>query len=263
MSNVKGFGKALVIITGASRGFGRALALEIAARVDAARSVLILAARSEDKLRDLQTHLIRVASQLTVRCVTADLSRKEDVERIITVLRETQCANIDHLMLFNNAASLGDVSRYCRDFTDVDEVDSYLSFNVSSALCLTTGVLRAVPRRVGLTRVIVNISSLGAIKPFASWVLYCTGKAAREMMFRVLAEEEPDLRVLSYAPGPLDTDMQLQARSSSADGSVRSACSGLHAQGRLLTCEESVTKLMKVLLEGNFTSGDHMDFYDL
>lgn len=100
-----------------------------------------------------------------------------------------------------HAGSLGDVSRYCRDFTDVDEVDSYLSFNVSSALCLTTGVLRAVPRRVGLTRVIVNISSLCAIKPFASWVLYCTGKAAREMMFRVLAEEEPDLRVLSYAPG--------------------------------------------------------------
>ncbi|KAI7812963.1 sepiapterin reductase a [Triplophysa rosa] len=262
MSDVPGFGKALVIITGASRGFGRALALEVAARVDATGSVLILAARSDDKLHELQTHVTRVASELTVRCVTADLSRKEDVERVITVIRETQCADIDHLLLFNNAASLGDVSRYCRDFTDVDEVDSYLSFNVSSALCLTTGVLRAVPRRVGLTRVIINISSLCAIKPFASWVLYCTGKAAREMMFRVLAEEEPDLRVLSYAPGPLDTDMQLQARSSSADGCVRSACSGLHAQGQLLTCEASVSKLMKVLLEGNFTSGAHLDFYD-
>lgn len=63
--------------------------------------------------------------------------------------------------------------------------------------------------------------------------------------------------------GPLDTDMQLQARSSSADGSVRSACSGLHAQGQLLTCEVSVSKLMKVLLDGSFSSGAHLDFYDL
>lgn len=262
MNTVKGFGKALVIITGASRGFGRALALEIAGRVDAG-SVLILAARSKDRLQELQTHLSRDASQLTVRCVSADLARKEDIERVLTEVKETQRADIDHLLLFNNAGSLGDVSRYCRDFTDVDEVDSFLSFNVSSALCFTSGVLNAVPRRPGLTRVIVNISSLCAIKPFASWVLYCTGKAAREMMFRVLAEEEADLRVLSYAPGPLDTDMQLQARTISADSGIRSACNNLHAQGQLLTCEVSVNKLMKVLMEGNFTSGAHLDFYDL
>ncbi len=100
-----------------------------------------------------------------------------------------------------NAASLGDVSRFCGDFTDVDEVNSYLSLNVSSALCLTAGVLRVIPRRSGLTRVVVNISSLCALKPFPSWVLYCSGKASRDMMFRVLAEEEPELRVLNYAPG--------------------------------------------------------------
>nr|XP_055056224.1 sepiapterin reductase a [Misgurnus anguillicaudatus] len=262
MNAVKGFGKALVIITGASRGFGRALALEIAGRVDAG-SVLILAARSEDRLQELQTHLSRDASQVTVRCVAADLARKEDIERVLTEVKETQRADIDHLLLFNNAGSLGDVSRYCRDFTDVDEVDSFLSFNVSSALCFTAGVLNAVPQRAGLTRVIVNISSLCAIKPFASWVLYCTGKAAREMMFRVLAEEEADLRVLSYAPGPLDTDMQLQARTISADSGIRSECNNLHVQGQLLTCEVSVNKLMKVLLEGNFTSGAHLDFYDV
>lgn len=83
----------------------------------------------------------------------------------------------------------------------MSEVDAYLSFNVSSALCLTTGVLQAVPQSHGQRRTVVNISSLCALEPFPSWVLYCTGKAAREMMFRVLAKEEPDLRVLNYAPG--------------------------------------------------------------
>lgn len=81
------------------------------------------------------------------------------------------------------------------------EVDSYLSVNVSSSLCLTASVLQAFPQRPGQLRTVVNISSLCALQPFRSWVLYCTGKAARDMMFRVLAEEEPDVQVLNYAPG--------------------------------------------------------------
>ena len=34
-----------------------------------------------------------------------------------------------------------------------------------------------------------------------SWGLYCSGKAARDMMFKVLALESPDLRVVNYSPG--------------------------------------------------------------
>lgn len=81
------------------------------------------------------------------------------------------------------------------------EVDSYMAMNVSSVLCLTAGILQVFAAHVGLRRCIVNVSSLCALEPFPSWVLYCTGKAARDMMFRVLAKEEPELRVLNYAPG--------------------------------------------------------------
>lgn len=80
-------------------------------------------------------------------------------------------------------------------------MDAYLSLNVSSCLCLTASVLQAFPQRPGVQRTVVNVSSLCAQQPYSSWVLYCTGKAARDMMFRVLAAEEPELRVLNYAPG--------------------------------------------------------------
>ena len=40
------------------------------------------------------------------------------------------------------AASLGDVSRYARSFTEMKDMDSYLSLNISSALCLTAAVLQ-------------------------------------------------------------------------------------------------------------------------
>lgn len=63
--------------------------------------------------------------------------------------------------------------------------------------------------------------------------------------------------------GPLDTDMQLHARSDTADGNMRKSMMEMHAEGRLLTCDESVGKLMKVLLKDDYESGAHLDFYDL
>ncbi|XP_026876383.2 sepiapterin reductase a [Electrophorus electricus] len=259
------FGTALCIITGASKGLGRSLAREIAGLLKPG-SVLLLVARSGDKLQQLQADLVSSeagTAGLQIRCVVADLSHKEGVESVVRQAKETSCSGIDRLLLFNNAASLGDVSRYARSFTNMDDVDSYLSFNVSSALCLTAGILGAFPHRIGIRRCIVNISSLCAVKPFSSWVLYCSGKAARDMIFRVLAEEEPDLRVLNYAPGPLDTDMLLQARTFTADATVKESISAMHSEGHVLTCEESAGKLLKVLLEDNYPSGAHLDVYDV
>ncbi|XP_061554901.1 sepiapterin reductase-like isoform X4 [Phycodurus eques] len=253
-------GRALCIITGASRGFGRAVAKAMARLVEP-ESVFVLVARSGDELRTLQTEL--AASDLDVRCAVADLSLEGAPENVVRAAKEAFSADIRHVILVNNAAALGDVSRCAKAFTSMAEVDSYLSFNVSSALCLTAGVLQAFPKRSGLRRCVVNISSLCALKPFRSWVLYCTGKAARDMMFKVLAEEEPDLRVLNYAPGALDTDMQFVARTKTGELSLRKAFSDMFDEGQLLTCEASCAKLMKLLLEDKYASGDHVDFYDV
>ncbi|XP_040915644.1 sepiapterin reductase a [Toxotes jaculatrix] len=258
-------GRALCIITGASRGFGRTIAREMS-RLVKPRSVLVLVARSADDLRSLQAELAESEAGragLVVECVVADLGQTEGLENVVRTSKESFSEDIDHILLVNNAASLGDVSRYAKSFTDMAEVNSYLSLNVSSSLCLTARVLQAFPQRPGLRRTVINISSLCALQPFCSWVLYCTGKAAREMMFRVLAQEEPDLRVLNYSPGPLDTDMQMVARSKTADPNIRKSFSDMFAQGQLLTCEESCAKLMKLLLDDNYTSGAHIDICDL
>ncbi|XP_015282913.1 PREDICTED: sepiapterin reductase [Gekko japonicus] len=162
-----------------------------------------------------------------------------------------------------NRASLGDISKAFVDFTSPDEVNGYLNLNVTSALCLTASILKAFPAEPGLCRTVVNISSLCALKPFKSWALYCTGKAARDMMFQVLAAEEPDVRVLNYAPGPLDTDMQELARTQSGDLELREQFLRMKQQGQLLDCDVSSQKLLKLLLEDTFESGAHVDFYDV
>ncbi|KAM4528385.1 sepiapterin reductase a [Odontesthes bonariensis] len=258
-------GRVLAIITGASKGFGRAVA-QAMARLVKPGSALVLVARSGDDLRALQAELSESdagRAGMKVEVVVADLGQADGLEGIIRTSKEAFSDTIDHVILVNNAGSLGDVSRYTKSFTDMAEVDSYLSLNVSSSLCLTARVLQAFPQHPGCRCTVVNISSLCALQPFPSWMLYCTGKAAREMMFRVLAEEEPNLRVLNYSPGPLDTAMQVEARSKTADPSIKRSFSDMFAQGQLLTCEASCAKLMKVLLEDSYTSGAHIDVYDV
>ncbi|MEE6512973.1 hypothetical protein FKM82_020376 [Ascaphus truei] len=158
--------------------------------------------------------------------------------------------------------SLGDISKFFVDFTDPEAVDRYLSFNVSSTLCLTSSILKIFPGRPGLQRVVVNVSSLAALQPFKSWTLYCAGKAARDMMFRVLAEEETEIRVLNYAPGPLDTEMHELGRKETADPELRLNLIDMKNNGKLIDCQVSAKKMVDILQADHYKSGAHIDFYD-
>ncbi|CAJ1071052.1 sepiapterin reductase-like [Xyrichtys novacula] len=229
-------------------------------------SVFVLTARSGDDLRALQEELSgSEAGKAGLRavCVVTDLGQKEGPESIVKAAVEASTEEIDHIILINNAASLGDISRFTKDFTTMADVDSYLSFNFSSCLCLTAGILQKFPQRPGLKRTVVNVSSKCAVQPCSSWVLYCSGKAARHMMFKVLAQEEPDLRVLNYSPGPMDTAMLEEGRLRTGDPSLKKFISDMYLEEKVLTCEESCAKMMKLLLEDNYTSGDHIDVFEV
>lgn len=117
----------------------------------------------------------------------------------------------------------------------------------------------------------MNVSSLAAIQPFESWAVYCAAKAAREMFHRVLAEEQKkitspvkNLLVLNYAPGPLDTNMQKEIREGLlVDAPTREYFTQLKANDQLVDANVSSERLLKVLVDAQFESGSHIDFYDL
>ncbi|XP_067389688.1 sepiapterin reductase [Emydura macquarii macquarii] len=256
-------GKAACILTGASRGFGRSLALLLAPRLEAG-SALLLVARSRGLLAELEAELRCGFPGLTVNSVPADLSTEEGLPLVLRAVQELSgAAGLERLLIINNAGSLGDISKSFVDFTSPAEVNSYFAFNVTSALCLTSSILKSFPERPGLRKTVVNISSLCALKPFKSWTLYCTGKASRDIMFQVLALEKPDVRVVNYAPGPLDTEMQQLARTKSGDPEVRQQFLDMKHSGKLLDCSVSAQKLVNVLVEDTFDSGAHIDFYEI
>ncbi|KAJ0019705.1 hypothetical protein NQD34_007274 [Periophthalmus magnuspinnatus] len=247
----KTLGRCLCIITGASKGFGRSLAQQVPYILQAG-SVVLLVARSGLLLEELKTDLenLTVHLGLVVNCVSADLGTAEGVAKTLEAVRQDAVNDYDHMLLINNAASLGAISQFC-SFTDPAQVNAYISFNVSSALALTAGVLQALPQRPGRKRTVVNVSSVFAHKPLPRWVLYCTAKAARDMMFKVLAEEETDLKVLSYSPGPMDTEMQEEIFRQ------------MGVRHELMPCQKSGAKLLNLVLDGDFPSGAHIDFFDL
>ncbi|XP_053921258.1 sepiapterin reductase [Cuculus canorus] len=253
------WGSASCVVTGASRGFGRSVARLLARRLGRG-SVMLLLARSEAPLAELAAELRDTG--IRVECVAADLGCEQGMRRAAAALREVlPTAPSDRLLLINNAGSLGDISKSFLDLTDPDEINNYFAFNVTSALYLTSTALQAFGKRPGSSRTVVNISSLCAVKPFKNWALYCSGKASRDMMFQVLALEEPDVRVLNYAPGPLDTDMQLLARTKTGDPEMRQYFQSLQESGQLIDCNVSAQKLINLLEEDTFRSGAHMDFY--
>lgn len=63
--------------------------------------------------------------------------------------------------------------------------------------------------------------------------------------------------------GPLDTDMQLLARTKTGNADMRQLFQNLKESGQLIDCTVSAQKLMKLLEEDTFCSGAHVDFYDI
>ena len=58
---------------------------------------------------------------------------------------------------------------------------------------------------------IVNITSDAAVEPYEGWGGYGSSKAALEQLTRILAAEQPELRVYAVDPGDMSTRMHQEA----------------------------------------------------
>ena len=81
------------------------------------------------------------------------------------------------------------------------------------------------------------------------------------MMFKVLAVEHPDIRVLNYDPGLVNTDMYGYLSSSVVDPRTADYLAGVENDGMLLSAEETADVLWKTLEQDVFESGARVDYY--
>jgi NAD(P)-dependent dehydrogenase (short-subunit alcohol dehydrogenase family) len=111
-------------------------------------------------------------------------------------------------LLVNNAGILGPSPLPALRDTPLAAVRDLHEVNVVAPLALAQLALPALRSAGG---VLVNITSDAAVEPYPGWGGYGMAKAALEQAGRVLAVEEPQVRVWSVDPGDLRTRMHADA----------------------------------------------------
>lgn len=250
-----------VLISGASRGLGRCIALEFARNIPLAASCVFSLGSSPDSARQLETlksDIMKLRGNeiyTDVRLVSEDFCDTNELERISerfvldpsSILTPANKEKVAHVIFISNAGTLGPLNRV--EALELSQITKAYDLNITSSTYLTSKVLQKYGSCKDVHIQLVNISSLAAVQPFSNWSLYCAGKAARDMFFRVVAQEnvnaDSNVRVLNYAPGPLDTDMQKEIRESRTyqDDATKKAFIEMKETGTLVDPIESASKV--------------------
>jgi 3-oxoacyl-[acyl-carrier protein] reductase/pteridine reductase len=175
----------VVLITGAARRIGRGIALRLA---EEGARVAIHYHRSEAEAR-------RTAEECGgAALVRADFESVAEIGRMFAEVEE-RFGRLDGLV--NNAARF--TRRDPLEITEQDW-DFIHSVNLKAVFfCCQNGA--RLMKKTGGGR-IVNISSLGGIRPWAEHAHYCASKAGVIMLTRALAKAfAPEITVNSVAPG--------------------------------------------------------------
>jgi NAD(P)-dependent dehydrogenase (short-subunit alcohol dehydrogenase family) len=186
----------VALVTGASRGLGRAMALALAE----AGAELALAGRSAEDLDRVAQEAARHGSR--VATFQAELREAAAIEGMIRDARAT-FGRID--VLVNNAG----ISGADKPFLDLEPADWDVVLGVDlrgAALCAQAAARAMVERKRGR---IINVASMGAVRPIARLAPYCASKAGLVQLTRVMALElaRYHIQVNALCPGYFLTPM--------------------------------------------------------
>jgi NAD(P)-dependent dehydrogenase (short-subunit alcohol dehydrogenase family) len=187
------------LITGGSRGLGLALARRLAA--DGWN--LVVDARDAGPLERARRE-IDAAGSGTVIALAGDIADPVHVAALLNAA----AGQGGFELLVNNAGTLGPSPLPHVAWLRTGDLEQILRTNVVAPLRL---VQAALPQLRAARGAIVNVTSDAAVEGYEGWGGYGASKAALEQLSRVLAAEEPDVRVLWVDPGDMRTQMHQDA----------------------------------------------------
>ncbi len=179
------------MITGGARRLGRAAALAMAqAGADVAITFLHSQREAQHTVVDLSSFGVRAVA---LRC---DVTDEKSVRAAI---KETgrELGGLD--ILVNNAANYETVEF---EKLTVKQWDAIFASNARGPFLVSREALKLLRERRGK---IINMGSLGGLRPWANHAHYCSSKAAVHMLTKVMAKAlAPAIAVNCVAPGMID-----------------------------------------------------------
>jgi len=251
-------GERLYVVSGHSRGLGEAMAAQL---LRPGHLVIGLSRRGSAPLQERAADSGAALEQWSV-----DLAEPlAAANRLRQTLRGFDDSRFERAVLINNAGVVAPPAAL-RD-SELAALSATLRVDLEAAMLLSAAFLDATRHWRG-ARQVLNISSGLGRRPMASSAAYCAAKAGIDHFTRCLALEEADLpngaRVLSLAPGVIDTDMQQQLRG--ADPAAfpdRDTFVALHRDGRLSTPHEAAARVLACLERADFGNSPIGDVREL
>lgn len=183
-------GKA-VLVTGGAKRLGRETALAMArAGADVAITYLSSERDARKTVVDLSGEGVRAVA---LRC---DVRNEKDIRQTMREVRR-ELGGLD--ILVNNAGVYETVEF---ERLTAAQWDDIFAVNVRGPFLLAQAAAPELRKRKGR---IVNLGSLGGVRPWATHVHYCSSKAALHMLTQVMAKAlAPEIAVNCVAPGMID-----------------------------------------------------------
>ena len=185
------------LVTGAARRLGRASALALAeAGADVAITFRHSAREARETVVDLSGWGVRA---FALRCDVTDAAS------VRAMMKDAgrELGGID--ILVNNAANYETVEF---EQLTVREWDAIFASNTRGPFLVSREALKWMRRKRGNRSVeakIINMGSLGGLKPWTTHAHYCSSKAALHMLTQVMAKAlAPEIAVNAVAPGMID-----------------------------------------------------------
>jgi len=191
------------LVTGAARRLGRASALTLAkAGADVAITFLDSAREARETVIDLSSFGVRA---FALHC---DVTEEASVRAMMKEAGR-ELGRID--ILVNNAANY-ETAEF--EKLTVRQWDAIFASNTRGPFLVSREALKWMRKPPGKSKArveagveakIINMGSLGGLRPWATHAHYCSSKAALHMLTKVMAKAlAPEIAVNAVAPGMID-----------------------------------------------------------
>lgn len=188
----------VALVTGGSRGIGLAAAMALAA---AGAKVAVTARSGVDEAAEAVGH-----DAIGLACNVSDPAQAEAAVAAVTQRFGTVS------LLVNNAGVIDPIGPLAE--SDPAAWAQNVTINLTGAYTMAR---YALPGMIAAGQgVIVNVSSGAAHRPLDGWSAYCSAKAGVAMLTQALHLEThgQGIRTYGFAPGTVDTEMQVKIRAS-------------------------------------------------